>query len=406
VEQRVGARTLEGEVGDAARERVQRAMDEVLQGLRTEGIVGPMVAEDPIKRDAFAELVELGAIGPLLDDATVSEVSAAGTHSLTCVRGGHRVSVDPAFTSADALRRAVGRLCRRANAPQAAGEGVVERQLPSGFRLTAITGDAVPDGALLKLERDQRIDTTLDDLVRAGTVSRGVATFLRQCVFARANILVVGSRDSRTSTLLCALAAAAPKRPVVAVRDQDTLGSAALKVTHVDARSAGPQLEAAIDMCARMPDTRLVVECLDARTANPTLAAIGAGADGVLAALPAATIRRGLAMLPTDIAVTRPGVAAETIRSWVASAFDLYVEVATLRDGRHRVLRVSEPTSVIDSEIQTQDIFTFLVERTATGGSVEGTFHATGTQPRILDDMLARGLQVDRGLFNRNSTRS
>jgi pilus assembly protein CpaF len=96
---------------------------------------------------------------------------------------------------------------------------------------------------------------------------------------------------------------------------------------------------------------------------------------------------------------------SELARQWIASTFDVFLEVGTLRDGRHRVLRVAEPVAADPSGIQTRDIFTLVVERTATGGLVEGTFQASGSQPRVVDEMTARGISVDSGLFSRPPSR-
>ena len=39
--------------------------------------------------------------------------------------------------------------------------------MPNGFQLSAVTGALAPSGTLVRLERAQRVDATLDDLVRA-----------------------------------------------------------------------------------------------------------------------------------------------------------------------------------------------------------------------------------------------
>jgi pilus assembly protein CpaF len=403
VEAKLGLAALEGEMAEASRQRVERALAEEIAAARNEGSVGATVAEEPLKRDTRAELLEMGPLTALLEDESVTEISVIGTQGIAVLRNGLRTNIEPPVSTAASARRILGRLCRRAGAPLHASESVVERELDAGFHLSALTGDAVGDGALLRLERPQRADASLDDLVRAGCVSRAMATFLRQCVYARANILVVGGQDSRTATVLSALCSAAPKRPVVAISEHEQLGSASSRFMHIDGARAGERVGEAIDIAARMPEARLAVERLTGATALAVLDAIAMGADGVLAALPSPTIRRGLALLPLELASDRPGTSPGTFRSWLGTAFDLYVEVATLRDGRQRVLRVAEPLAVAGDEIRTQDIFSFFVERTATGGSVEGTFQATGSQPRVVEDMIARGIPVDRTLFTRSS---
>ena len=49
-----------------------------------------------------------------------------------------------------------------------------------------------------------------------------------------------------------------------------------------------------------------------------------------------------------------------------------------------------------------RDIFTFVVERTAVGGAVEGSFIATGIVPRVAEDLAARGGPLDSAVFRRD----
>jgi pilus assembly protein CpaF len=54
-------------------------------------------------------------------------------------------------------------------------------------------------------------------------------------------------------------------------------------------------------------------------------------------------------------------------------------------------------------QIAIRDVFTFVVERTAAGGALEGTFHPSGLVPDIVEDLQSRGLSVDTSTsFRRN----
>jgi pilus assembly protein CpaF len=81
------------------------------------------------------------------------------------------------------------------------------------------------------------------------------------------------------------------------------------------------------------------------------------------------------------------------------------VEVARLRDDRVRVLRIVELTGVTGDEITMQDIFTFIPDRTAAGGAVEGIFSASGNVPQVVEAMRARGENLDSSLFSRPPSR-
>jgi pilus assembly protein CpaF len=133
--------------------------------------------------------------------------------------------------------------------------------------------------------------------------------------------------------------------------------------------------------------------------------AIADGGDGVIAARYASSLRRGLSRLPGVVAAERPQVRVAAARELVANAFEIVVEVARLRDERHRVLRIAEVTGSSGEEIQTQDIFTFVMDRTAAGGSIEGTFSASGVTPQVVDTWRARGTTVESAIFSRPPSR-
>ena len=361
--------------------------------------------EERLKRDARAELLELGVLGPLIEDESVTEIAVAGLSSITATRAGRRVIVEPPLSSDGSVRRVLARLLRQAGSPLVADETVVSRKLPNGFRLTAVTGARAPTGTLLRLDRAQRVDATLDDLVRAGAVSRGIATFLRHCMAVRANVLIVGSRDARPATIAGALASASPDGHVIAIQDSDIIVSNSVTVSHIDVSGATTELGGLVEFAARLPDARLVVDNFGGATAAAVLDVVAGGADGLIAVVNAASLRRALARLPAELAVVRPSLGVSAAREWLATTFDLVIDVARLRDGRQRVVRIGEPSGIDGGDITVRDIFAFVVERTATGGSVEGTFQATGVAPRLVNDMAARGIHVDSGVFSRPPSR-
>ncbi len=153
---------------------------------------------------------------------------------------------------------------------------------------------------------------------------------------------------------------------------------------------------------ARVRPDRLVVGAFAGAAAAELVDAMGNGIDGVLAGARAPTLRQAVLRLTADIAGTRPGISPDVAREWLASVFDLAIEVARLRDGRHRVLRVAE-LGVEGNKVALRDVFTFTVERTAAGGAIEGTFTPTGVIPRILEDLAARGVAVDPTIFRRHA---
>ncbi|MBM4363278.1 MAG: hypothetical protein FJ104_11400, partial [Deltaproteobacteria bacterium] len=192
---------------------------------------------------------------------------------------------------------------------------------------------------------------------------------------------------------------------VVAFLDEEALVTSALPLSVVDVSGSPSELGELVRLAARLPDSRIVTDRLTGPLAAALVEATASGAQGICAVQIAPTARRALAALPGLIAAARPGLPVDVAREWVSATFDLVIEVAVLRDGRQRVVRVAEPAAVVDGEIALRDIFVFQVERTAAGGAVEGTFQATGTSPRLVAEMSARGVQLDSGVFSRPASR-
>jgi pilus assembly protein CpaF len=384
--------------------KVDAALADLAAQLRAAGALPSELHADALIAEAKRELLESGPLGPLLDDEEVSEIQVIRHDFVLAMQGRRQVAAEVAFTSEPALARALRRLCAAAGKPLEAPETYVERRLRSGARLFAVVPPAASQGHMLVLRKPQRADLSLEDLVRSGTISRAMATLFGACMTAHANVLITGSTGSGTTSLLGALASAGSTddRVVVLQEDDELILSQphAFSILVEDGEDGVRALHAA----ARLQPDRVVVGAFGGRLAAEVVDAIGDGVHGVLAAARAPTLRQAILRLPADLAATRAGLTPEAAREWLASAFDVAIEIARLKDGRHRVMRVAE-LSVEGGAVQARDVFTFTVERTAAGGAIEGTFSATGVVPKLVDDLTARGIAVDPGIFRRNATR-
>src|SRR5206468_12957611 len=86
------------------------------------------------------------------------------------------------------------------------------------------------------------------------------------------------------------------------------------------------------------------------------------------------------------------------IREQIASAVDLIVHTARLRDGTRRIVNISEVYGIEDDEILMQDIFAF--EQTAfVDGKVVGELKPTGIRPTFMGIFKANGIELPPGEF-------
>ncbi len=381
---------------------IERALAEKASSMRSSGELPPNIDSEILVAEARRELFELGPIGPLLDDEYVEEVQVIRHDHVVALHGKKQVATEIAFTSEAAAARIVRRICVRAGKPLGKDEHFVERRLDRGARLFGVLPPASGDGHMLVIRKPQRALATLDELVRNGTIARQMATLLAQAVQGRANILVTGGVGAGGTTILGALAGAGNLEDrVVVLQEDDEL---VLNQPHTVSMLIGDTAEEgarAVHAAIRVRPDRLVIGAFAGHVVAEIVDAIGDGVDGVLAAARAPTLRHLVARLPADVAATKRMLQLDTAREWLAGSFDLVVEVARLRDGRNRVMRVAEFSLAQGSPLELRDIFTFTVERTAAGGTVEGSFHPTGVVPRIAEDLVSRGMPLDLSIFKR-----
>ena len=255
-------------------------------------------------------------------------------------------------------------------------------------------------GHALVLKKRRRAEIGLDDLVRSGSVSRAMANFLDGCVAARANLLLVGPQDG-TAMLLSALATAGHALGgIVALQSVDELWGVEPAPVCIRLPEAVDEAARLVRAGAKLGPERLVINPMNGHLAAAVASAIAEGCEGVLATVIAPSLRHAGGAHGSGHDGGAPGLTAEAAKGWLAGSFELAVEIARLRDGRFRVMRIAELAHERDS--LERDIFTFVIERTAAGGAVEGSFHPTGVVPRVAENLAARGGGFESAIFKRD----
>jgi len=382
---------------------LDRAVREQAKAMRDEGEAPEGIDLELLVRDALREFVGLGPVGPLLEDDDCSEIHCMRHDYVLAMRSGGAVLADASFTSEEALYRTIARLAQQSGEAWRSGEIVLERRLQRGATMIAITPPAA-SGCVLVVRKRRRVESSLEELVRSGALSRPMATFLEHCVAARANIVVSGSGSASVGAVLAALASAGPAGDRVAVlQDAEELAIAQAHVVSLAIPDHGARGEEAVRAAGRLRADRLVVGSLAGNVVPATLDAIAEGCEGVIAGVHASSLRQGLARAASQLALTRPGVAMEGAREAIGESFDVAIEVTRLPDGRLRVLRVAELSGGDAKGIAVRDLFTLSAEGAAGG---DGAFVASGVVPRFVADFAARGVRVDANLFKRTVGRN
>jgi pilus assembly protein CpaF len=211
-------------------------------------------------------------------------------------------------------------------------------------------------------------------------------------------MLVVAGRAHLTARLIDSLAAAVPtSHSVTWLADNANIAPEGKPSVVLD----GKDDSRAIRGVSRLSPDHVFVPTPHSDWIGPIVDAINEGTAGVVLGATASTLRQALSRMGTTLAMRSPGVEPQTAHQWIGAAFDLGIEVTRLRDGRLKVARISEIRADAHG-LRLHDIFTFAYHRTAAGGSIEGSFYATGTVPRVVEDLAAHGNPLDTSMFRRH----
>jgi enamine deaminase RidA (YjgF/YER057c/UK114 family) len=229
--------------------------------------------------------------------------------------------------------------------------------------------------------------------------------FLRACIEARLNLFVSGGTGSGKTTTLNVLSSFIPEdERIVTIEDAAELQ---LRQDHViTLESRPPNLEGEGEITIRSllrnamhmrPDRIIVGECR-AGEALDMLQAMTTGHDGSLSTGHANSPKDMLRRLETMVLMTGYQLPLRAIREQIASAVDLIVHTARLKDGTRKIVNITEIYGIEDDQILTQDIFRF-VQTGYHDGKIEGSLQPTGIRPTFMSQFQRAGVDLPPGEF-------
>ncbi|MDD4872143.1 MAG: ATPase, T2SS/T4P/T4SS family, partial [Kiritimatiellae bacterium] len=245
------------------------------------------------------------------------------------------------------------------------------------------------------------------DLIRFGTITTELAEFARICVIMRKNIIVSGGTGSGKTTLLNVLGSYIPETDrILTIEDAAELKLKQTHVVRLEARPPNIEGKGAVTIrdlvrnALRMRPDRIVVGECRGGEALDMLQAMNTGHDGSLTTVHANSPRDVISRLETMVLMSGMELPVRAIREQVASAIDVIVHESRFSDGTRKITKMTEVVGLEGEQITMQDIFEFKQTGVSSDGKVIGHFHPTGAVPTFIEEIGARGLSIDRTIFD------
>ena len=388
--------------------RVRQTLQSVISSQNT-----PLAAADRnrIAQEVADEILGLGPLEPLLRDGEITEIMVNGPNDIFVERGGKIYAVDAKFTSDMHLRRTIDKIVSRIGRRVDESSPMVDARLADGSRVNAVIAPIALDGSILTIRKFSADPFTDLDLITFGTLSVQARDFLRACILGRRNVVISGGTGSGKTTLLNVLSSFIPEdERIITVEDAAELQLRQRHVLRLEARPSNTEGKGAVSIrdlvknALRMRPDRIVVGEVRDGAALDMLQAMNTGHDGSLTTVHANTPRDSLARLETMVLMAGIALPVRAIRDQVASALDLIVQVARLKDGSRRVIALTEVEGMESDVITLQDLFTFdySAGRDDSGRFV-GHLRSTGLRPKFTEHLHDLGIELPQSMFVRGS---
>ncbi len=364
-------------------------------------IVGEILFEDKLRLNApekaavieliLADMLGLGPLEPLLADEGITDILVNGPNQIYVEKGGKLQLTDVKFRDNDHVmnvaRRIVAHVGRRVDETTP----LCDARLADGSRVNIIIPPLAIDGSSISIRKFATQSITLDIMNKQSNISTDMATVMKIASRSRLNILISGGTGSGKTTLLNALSQMIDHgERIVTIEDAAELQLQQPHVVRLETRPPNLEGEGAITMrdlvknSLRMRPDRIILGEIRGSEAVDMLQAMNTGHDGSLGTVHANRPREALTRLENMVGMAGINLPAKAVRTQIADALDMIIQVSRMRDGMRRITHITEVIGMEGDVVTTQDLFTFDFKGEDENGNLYGEFTSTGLRPYFM----------------------
>lgn len=346
------------------------------------------------------DMLGLGPLEPLLADDKVTDIMVNGSNQVYVERGGKLDLTDVHFRDdkhvMNVARRIVSFVGRRIDETTP----LVDARLQDGSRVNIIIPPLAIDGPSISIRKFAKKGITLDVMTQQGNLSREMATVLKIASRSRLNILISGGTGSGKTTLLNALSQLIDTgERIVTIEDAAELQLQQPHVVRLETRPPNLEGQGEINMrdlvknSLRMRPDRIILGEVRGSEAVDMLQAMNTGHDGSLGTVHANRPREALTRLENMIGMAGINLPSKAVRTQIASALHMIIQISRMRDGMRRITGIEEIVGMEGDIITTQSLFTYEFEGEGDDGKLKGSFRSGGLRPAFAPKASYYGLE-------------
>jgi pilus assembly protein CpaF len=334
------------------------------------------------------DMLGLGPLEVLLADDSVNDILVNGAKNIFVERKGKLERTDITFRDDSHVMAVAGRIVSAIGRRIDESTPLVDARLADGSRVNIIIPPLAIDGPSISIRKFSKKTIDLDVMMRQGNISPAMATVLKIAARTRLNILISGGTGSGKTTLLNAMSQMIDHTErIVTIEDAAELQLQQPHVVRLETRTANLEGRGEIGMrelvknALRMRPDRIILGEIRGAEAIDMLQAMNTGHDGSLGTLHANRPREALSRLENMIGLAGINMTPKAMRTQIAAAVHMILQVNRMRDGVRRVVSITEVMGVEGEVIVTQELFSYKFEGEGADGMLRGRFESSGLRP-------------------------
>jgi len=353
------------------------------------------------------------AFEDILKDGEISEIMVNGPNQVFIEKGGRKILLDFKFKDDKALQELIHsffKLGGRRIAPEMPYGDIT---LEDGSRVNAILPPLSKQGSILTIRKFTKTVTSVDDLIKWGTITRQAADLLIACIKGRLNIFFSGGTGvGKTTTLQILSAYINTNERMIVIEDTSELRPVQTHVVNLETRAADENgkgevtLRDLIRNSLRMRPDRLILGEARGPEVLDIVNAMATGHDGCLGIVHGSSPYDVLARMETMILMSGIDLPLFEIRKMLTSTINLIVHQERLQDGSKKVTYITEVEGLSKDglqEIKLHDLFKFEVEGIESDGKVRGKLKsAIKHYPGFFNKLEKLGLSIADALMKKD----
>jgi len=389
--------------GDTLRREIRLVIEHLCD---TEDTLLNRSERDRLVSEVLDETFGLGPLEMLLKDPTISDILINGPKNVYCERRGKMEKTNVVFRDNNHLMQIIDRIISKVGRRVDETCPMVDARMLDGSRFNAIIPPLALDGACVSIRRFGANPLKLEDLLNFRAFTPEMVMLMEGAIKARLNILISGGTGAGKTTLLNTLSSFIPNTDrIVTIEDAAELQLQQDHVVRLETRPPNIEGKGAVNAtdlvknALRMRPERIIIgECRGAEALD-MLQAMNTGHEGSMTTLHANSPRDALSRLETMIMMAGFELPLKAMRTQIASAIDMVVQVSRLQGGARKITCIAEIVGMEQDTVVMQDIYRYDKLGVDESGRAYGRFVATGIRPMFMSRLEAAGVRLPASAF-------